>query len=357
MVAGHPNRILDLVRETNYIDWCHQVILVAVARGRAVHAAVVRRFDAAPKYEEFPAPVPSTENEELVEVVAAGLHPRVRSQANGSHYTSTQELPLIPGIDGVGRRADGSLVYFLLPDTTYGAMAERTVMDVRRSIPLSNGADPVLLAAAMNPGMSSWVALQRRVEFTPGQSVLILGATGSAGQLAIQIAKHLGARDVIAAGRGEDKLRALAALGADITVDLAADADEVAAELSTKAGNVDVVLDYLWGPPTQAAIMPMLTGREDRSRLLSWIQIGAIAGADIALPSAALRQANIHLLGSGQGSVSARGILDVLPSLVDEIGRGTFSVDAVNRPLADVESLWNQTPERATERIVFTPQS
>jgi NADPH:quinone reductase-like Zn-dependent oxidoreductase len=322
-----------------------------------VHAAVVREFDEAPKYEEFPEPAPSTENEELVDVLAAGLHPRVRSQANGSHYTSTEELPLIPGIDGVGRRADGSLVYFLLPDTTYGSMAERTVIDSRRSIPLPASADPILLAAAMNPGMSSWVALHRRVEFTPGQSILILGATGSAGQLAIQIAKRLGAGDVIAAGRGAEKLAALGALGADETVDLAADADEVAADISSKAANVDVVLDYLWGPRAEAAIMPILKGRDDRSRLLSWIQIGAIAGPDLALPSAALRQANIHFLGSGQGSVTASGILEVLPSLVEEIGRGTFTIDAVGKPLNDVEKLWNQKPERPAERIAFIPNT
>jgi NADPH:quinone reductase-like Zn-dependent oxidoreductase len=322
-----------------------------------VRAAVVREFDEAPKYEEFADPTPSTDDEELVEVLAAGLHPRVRSQANGSHYTSTDELPLIPGIDGVGRRGDGSLVYFLLSDTAYGSMAERTVIDARRSIPLPEDGDPIRLAAAMNPGMSSWVALQRRVQFTAGQSVLILGATGSAGQLAIQIAKHFGAGQVVAAGRGADRLAALEALGADTTIDRAANADAVAAEFSAKAGNVDVVLDYLWGAPAQDAILPLLTGREDRSRLLSWIQIGAIAGPDIALPSAALRQANIHFLGSGQGSVTARGMLEVLPSLVDEIDRGSFSIDAVARPLADVEQVWNESVGSASERIVLTPMT
>jgi NADPH:quinone reductase-like Zn-dependent oxidoreductase len=322
-----------------------------------VHAAVVRTFDEAPRYEEFPDPMPANSDEELIEVLAAGLHPRVRSQANGSHYTSTEELPLVPGIDGVGRRADGSLVYFLLPDTTYGSMAERTVIDVRRSVPLPAEANPVLLAAAMNPGMSSWVALKRRVDFTHGRSVLILGATGSAGQLAIQVAKHLGADSVIAAGRGADRLAALGTLGADETIDLAAAPEVVAAEFTAKAGDVDVVLDYLWGAPAEAAIMPVLMGRDDRSRLLSWVQIGAVAGADIALPSAALRQANIHFLGSGQGSVTARGILEVLPSLVEEIDKGTFSIDAVSHALSEVGELWNSTLARSTERIVFTPNS
>jgi NADPH:quinone reductase-like Zn-dependent oxidoreductase len=321
-----------------------------------VRAAVVRAFDEAPHYEKFPDPVPANDDEELIEVLAAGLHPRVRSQANGSHYTSTEELPLIPGIDGVGRRADGSLLYFLLADTTYGSMAERTVVDIRRSIPLPAAANPVLLAAAMNPGMSSWVALKRRVEFTPGQSVLILGATGSAGQLAIQVAKHFGAASVIAAGRGAERLEALSALGADETIDLAA-AESVSEDLTAKAGNVDVVLDYLWGAPAGAAIMPVLMGRDDRSRLLSWVQIGAVAGTDLALPSAALRQANIHFLGSGQGSVTARGILELLPALVDEIDKGTFSIDAVSHPLSEVGELWNSTLARSTERIVFAPKS
>lgn len=320
-----------------------------------MHAAVVKTFDSAPRYEEFPSPAPSSASEELVEVLAAGLHPRVRSQAKGSHYASTDELPLIPGIDGVGRRANGSLVYFILPDTVYGSMAERAVIDVRRSIPLAADANPVLLAAAMNPAMSSWVALKRRITFAAGQSVLILGATGSAGQLAIQVAKHLGAGEVIAAGRGKEKLAALAALGADTTIDLAASAEQVEAELADKAANVDVVLDYLWGPPAESAIMPLLKGRADRGRLLSWIQIGAVAGADISLPSAALRQANIHFLGSGQGSVTAEGILEILPALAKEIEKGTFSIDVVAKPLAGVEQIWSERPERSTERVVLTP--
>ena len=246
-------------------------------------------------------------------------------------------------------------MYFILRDSVYGAMAEQTVIDARRSIPLPAGADPITVAAAMNPGMSSWVALQHRIQFAPGQSVLILGATGSAGQLAIQIARHLGAGSVVAAGRGADKLAALGRLGADDTIDLAADPAQVAHDLAQKAANVDVVLDYLWGQPAESAIMPMLTGREDRSKLISWIQIGAIAGPSIELPSAALRQANVHFLGSGQGSVSTAGILSALPQLAVEIVNGTFSIDAVAKPLAEVESIWPAPTGGPTERIVLAP--
>src|SRR3954454_11747157 len=99
-------------------------------------AAVVSSFGTAPRYQEFPLPSPAGDHDLVVEVLAAGLHPRVRSQADGSHYTSTDELPLVPGIDGVGRGPDGVPRYFVLPDTALGAMAERTVIDVRRSIAL-----------------------------------------------------------------------------------------------------------------------------------------------------------------------------------------------------------------------------
>jgi hypothetical protein len=116
-----------------------------------------------------------------------------------------------------------------------------------------------------------------------------------------------------------------------------------------------VVLDYLWGTPAESVIMPLLTGREDRTRLISWVQIGAIAGATISLPSAALRQANIHFLGSGQGSVSASVILSTLPHLAAEIDKGSFSIDAVARPLSKVESIWNAPTAGPTRRIVLMP--
>src|SRR5580704_4432346 len=181
-------------------------------------AAVVSSFGTSPRCEEFPAPFPAGDDDMVIDVVAAGLHPRVRSQADGSHYTSTGELPLVPGIDGVGRGADGLLRYFVLPDTTMGAMAEQTVIDVRRSIVLPEDSDPVAVAAAMNPAMSSWVALRRSIEFRTGQRVLILGATGNAGRIAVQVAQLLGAQRIVVAARHADRLAALPALGATDTV-------------------------------------------------------------------------------------------------------------------------------------------
>jgi len=320
-----------------------------------MHAAVVTTFDSAPRYQEFPAPVPAGPDEMLVDVLAAGLHPRVRSQANGSHYTSTNELPLVPGIDGVGRGPDGRLRYFILPDTTMGAMAGQTVIDVRRSVVLSDSTDPVAVAAAMNPAMSSWVALRRRVPFQPGQDVLVLGATGSAGQLAVQIARLSGAKMVIAAGRDAGRLAALPALGATATVRLDGDARVTADRIEQAAADVDVVIDYLWGEPAAAAMIAVVTHRADRGKPLSWIQIGSVAGPTAPIPSAALRAARLQIVGSGQGSVSAREYVAELPAIAEAITAGTLDVDVRAVPLADVEQAWAAAAD-AKERIVLTPQ-
>jgi NADPH:quinone reductase-like Zn-dependent oxidoreductase len=319
-------------------------------------AAVVSSFDTAPHYEEFPVPIPAGGDDMVIDVIAAGLHPRVRSQADGSHYTSTGELPLVPGIDGVGRGGDGLLRYFVLPDTRVGAMAEQTVIDTRRSIVLPEDADPITVAAAMNPAMSSWVALRQRVPFQAGQNVLVLGATGSAGQMAVQIAKRLGANQVIAAGRNPSRLAGLPALGATDTVVLDGDADPVTRRLGQAAADVDVVIDYLWGEPAAAAMVALVTGRADRGQPLAWIQVGSVAGSAASIPSAALRAARLQIIGSGQGSVSTREILAELPALAQEITAGRFEIDARATSLTDVEQAWADAAGPA-QRIVITPQN
>ena len=110
--------------------------------------------------------------------------------------------------------------------------------------------------------------------------------------------------------------------------------------LGAAAAEVDIVIDYLWGEPASSAIVALLTAREDRSRAMDWIQIGAIAGPTIELPSVALRSANFRLQGSGQGAVSPRGYLAELPSLIGEITAGTIEVTPNPVPLARVTAAW-----------------
>jgi NADPH:quinone reductase-like Zn-dependent oxidoreductase len=318
-----------------------------------INAAVVTSFAEPPRYQQFEVPAPSGD-EVLADVLAAGLHPRVRSGAAGAHYTSSGTLPMIPGVDGVGRLPDGKVVYFASDNDVLGSMADKALVDPRRTVELPAGTDVAKVAAAMNPAMSSWVALRRRVPLQPGQGVLILGATGSAGAMAVQVARRLGAGRVVGAGRDRGRLQALIPAGADEVVQLTDDAEATKAALAAAAAETDIVVDYLWGQPAQQAMTALVTARSDRSRLLDWIQIGSIAGAGIELPSALLRQANFRLQGSGQGSVSPRGYVAELPALVEEISAGTIAVQARPVPLAEVEQAWT-AKENPGERTVLMP--
>jgi NADPH:quinone reductase-like Zn-dependent oxidoreductase len=320
-----------------------------------MQAALVTALGSAPRSTDIAEPT-AGEHEVVVDVLAAGLHPRVRSQADGSHYAGTGELPFVPGVDGVGRDPDGRLRYFALDGTGPGSMAERTVVDLRASVVLPERTDPIAVAAAMNPAMSSWVALRRRIRFEAGQDVLVLGATGNAGRMAVRIARLLGAGRVVAAGRDATRLGALADGTSDATdtVSLVGSDEEVGTRLAAAAADVDVVLDYLWGEPMAVAVAAIVTERSDRRRPLTWIEIGSSAGVVAPIPSAALRASQLQIVGSGQGSVGTADIVAELPEIAAAIDRGDVDVDARAVPLAEVEAAWDR-PAGAVERVVIVP--
>jgi NADPH:quinone reductase-like Zn-dependent oxidoreductase len=242
-------------------------------------------------------------------------------------------------------------VYCVVHDTPFGTMAAQVVADRRRCVALPEGTDEAIVAAAMNPAMSSWVALRLRAPIEPGQSVFVLGATGNAGQMAVQIAKLLGAGRVVGAGR---EVQRLASSGADEVVSLVGERAAVAAAIAQAASECDIVLDYLWAEPAAHAMMALLSARSDRGKSIHWIQIGSVAGPTLALPSVALRSTNLRVLGSGQGSVSTKAIVNELPRLTEELVAGRIAVDAVRVSLADVEQAWN-APVPAGCRVVLVP--
>ncbi|MFN8582496.1 MAG: zinc-binding dehydrogenase [Gemmatimonadaceae bacterium] len=206
----------------------------------------------------------------------------------------------MPGIDGVGRLPDGRRVYFLAADDAIGTLAERTFADSRLTVDLPDEVSASVVAAGMIPAISSWVALTLRAPLQPGQSVLVLGATGTAGQLAVQIAKYLGAGRVVAVGRNQQALQRVHDLGADVVrlTGTKQDGDAVAAA----ASDVDIVLDYLWGTVASAVMPALCHRREAESRALTWVLIGSMAGDEIALSlSVLLRKRNLHILGNGPG--------------------------------------------------------
>jgi len=318
-------------------------------------AAVVTSFDEAPHYLDFEVPSPASSGGYLVDVLAVGLHPRVRTGASGAHYTSTRTLPMIPGIDGVGRRSDGKLVYFATDDDVVGTMAEKALVDPRRALELPDDADVAVVAAAMNPAMSGWLAMRTRAALRAGERVLVLGANGAAGRAAVALAGHLGAT-VVAAGRNAE---VLAGLGADVTVSLepapaVTDPDPVAAVLAEHGAEVDVVVDYLWGQQTERALASVLGGSRDPAKPLRWVQVSTTAGPDITLPGALLRSSALQLTGSGLGSVSpARMAAELAELLVVLVGLPPTTTPELT-PLADVERAWTTEPATG-HRIVFVP--
>ncbi|MDT0157150.1 zinc-binding alcohol dehydrogenase family protein [Microbacterium sp. ARD32] len=307
-----------------------------------MHAATLTHADRPPVYATLPEPTPGP-GQIAVDVLAAGLHHLTRGRATGQHYSNGVTLPLTPGVDGVVRDETGTLRYVVLDDTVAGTFAERTVIDPDRSVVLPAGTDPVIIAAAMNPAMSSWVALRRRIEFPAGARVLVTGATGASGRLAVQIAKLLGAGHVIAAGRNRERLEDLRDLGADQLIGL----DEFEA-----AADADVVLDYLWGAPAASALIPMLTRRRDRSAPLTWVQIGSMAGDTAPIPGAALRSSRLQIVGSGIGSVPARDLIAELPAIAEALSSGALRTQAHAVPLREIEHYWDAP---SVERIVFVP--
>lgn len=314
-----------------------------------INAALVESFGEAPHFRSIRTPQPAAARE-LVEVLAVGLHPVTRAMASGKHYASSGELPFIPGMDGVVRKDDGSLWY--VGGAGMGTLAERILINPRAAIPLPPDADPATVAASMNPALSSWVVLRARVPFTAGQSVLVMGATGAAGSLAIAAARRLGAGRVVAAGRNRARLAQLLDEGADEAVELSEDNESTAAALAAAAAQVDLVLDYVWGAPTERAMRAMIIARTDHAQLLDWVHIGGMAGSTISLDGAVLRSNALRISGSGLGSIDLERA--DLPGLVAAVTSGALAIRPRVVPLSQVQGAWAQT-DAPGERTVIVP--
>jgi NADPH:quinone reductase-like Zn-dependent oxidoreductase len=316
-------------------------------------AAIVERGGAAPVYGDFDEPA-ARDGEAIVAVRAAALSNLARGQAAGSHYSSETVFPFVPGSDGAGRLGDGTRVYFVAPRNPFGAMGERAAVRRDFCVPVPDGVDDVTAAAIGNPGMSSWAALTERAKLVAGEAVLINGATGVSGKLAVRIAKHLGAGAVVATGRNPDALKALPALGADSVIDLNDTPENLVARLreQIRAFNVGVVLDYLWGPPAERIIAAIAGDGGTAAARIRFVEIGGMAGRDITLPSAALRGSGLEILGSGLGSVPFQHLIACAAALMQAVVPARLTVATETAPLGDVAAAWNR--KTGGNRLVFT---
>ncbi len=318
-------------------------------------AAVLHELGKVPRCEDFAEPT-AGQDEAVVRVRSASLKAIDKQLAGGSHYASPRELPVVCGTDGVGDLEDGTRVFFGGPRRPYGAMAERTVVPRAFCFPVPSGLDDDRAAALPNPGVSAWLSLTQRAQLAPGETVLILGATGVIGQLAVQMAKLLGARRVIGAGRNERMLSILSELGADATIQLDQDQDSLKDAFARAAGDqgFDVIIDYLWGRPTEA-LLAAITKSEfavvtKETRL---VQAGESAGPTISLPAAVLRSTALTILGTA-GIPSREVLVEAMQQVMARAARGELRIETERVPLADIARVW-QRQGQSGRRIVVTP--
>jgi NADPH:quinone reductase-like Zn-dependent oxidoreductase len=319
-------------------------------------AAVIHALGQPPRFEDFPEPT-AGEGEVGVAVRAAALHPVVRARVSGASSGSANVFPLIPGIDGVGYLNDGTRVYFFASARPpYGTMAERSVVRREMTFPLPDHLDDLTAAAVFNPAQSSWLAFTQ-AQLAQGDTVLIVGATGVAGKLAVQIAKRLGAGKVIALGRNAQALSELPRLGADVTISLNQPDQEVIGAIvnATSTTGIHVIVDYLWGPPTEAVIAALThQGVTQGVRSVHLAEIGQMAGPTITLSASVLRNSGLVISGSGLGSAQIERFRDVMPQLIAEAATGTLRIETEAVPLAEIEVAWQrQTPDN--RRLVVLP--
>jgi NADPH:quinone reductase-like Zn-dependent oxidoreductase len=317
-------------------------------------AAVIEAPGDSAHYSDFAEPG-DHEGRQVVELVAAGIHPIVRGLASGQHYGSSAQWPLVPGVDAVVRSAEGVLAYSGFPQPPYGTLAERISVPSFLWIPLPEGADPARVAGGVNPGLASWLPLQaRRTEIGRLDNVLILGVTGMAGRLAVQNARILGATRVTGAGRGAQSLSDAVKAGAT-TVALSGDRERDGAAIlhALEGSSPDIVLDFLWGAPAESTFAALgRRGLEADRADISYVQIGAAAGSEAAVPAALLRSRKLRITGSGAGSASIADIIAEIPRYIQLISDGAVNVPIRTFPLSMVSEAW-EAAERGRPRVVI----
>jgi NADPH:quinone reductase-like Zn-dependent oxidoreductase len=320
-------------------------------------AAVVKAPGQKPEYTNFPEPV-AKEGEEVISVRASALSHLTKSRASGSHYSSDGEFPAVAGTDGVGRTTEGQRVYFVLPEPPFGALAEKSLVKAQRCIPVPDELDDIIAAAIANPGMSAWAAMMERAQLKPGETVLVNGATGTAGRVAVQLAKYFGAAKVIATGRNEDELEEIRALGVDVAIPFTLGTLHPLGEkryeealISEFAKGIDVVVDYLWGESARAIIAAIAKGAED-AKPVRFVHVGAASGEEsIDLPGAALRSSAIVLMGSGLKSVRWSALLGAIKRVFEATIPARLQIAIKAVPLSEVEAYWSAP---AKPRVVCT---
>lgn len=318
-----------------------------------MRAAVLTSYDAPPEAAEFDDPPSPDDGQLLVEVAAAGLNPVDLVIARGTSPYRVPALPSVCGLEGVGNVVlgdrEGERIYFDNPVAPYGSMAEKALIDARSAIPVPEDLEDALAISLGIAGLAAWLALEHKAAVQPGETVLVLGASGPVGLVAVQAAKLMGAGRVIAAARNPSGLQRAVTLGADESLSLVADELDKAFLETCGPASVDVVIDPLWGPPLVAALGVIAPG----ARI---VHLGNSAGLEATIPAARLRAkaATLHALTvfAVSGEVKAAAYAAMATHAI----AGALRVDTERVALDEVAGAWARQAASPGHKLVIVPE-
>jgi len=316
-----------------------------------MRAAVIERYGEPPVLRDVPEPTVDGAN--LVEVIAAPLNPVDLSIASGKFYAGSPPTPYVPGGEGIGRLLQngkpGPRVYFraALPN---GALAERAVVSQSQTVPIPDSVPDGVAAALGTPGIAAYLALTRRAQLKTGETVLILAASGVLGSCAVQVARLLGAGRIVAGARDEQQLARARELGADAIVDLK-QTDGLSDRIrEASGGQLNVVIDPVWGVPGVAALEAMSPfGRS--------VQLGQAAGPEAVVKSGILRGRYLSILGFTNFLVPWEEQAAAYRTLVDWATSGKLKVEFEVLPLEAAPVAWKRQASSPHRKLALSPQA
>jgi len=312
-----------------------------------MRVAVVTDFSQSPVLGDFAEPEPA-DGEVVLEMRAAAVSNLVRLVAAGKHYSSAAKPPLVAGVDGVGQLEDGSLVYVPGVRSPWGTIAERAAVSLAMVQHVPDGLSAVQASAVVNAAFASWLPLTRILEPGATPTVLVMGATGAAGSVAVPVAKHLGAARVIAVGREGAALRRTVERGADEVIPIDGDLESALERIG--ADGIDIVLDFLWGETAMLALPVLARTAPHPQHHMDWVNLGALGGVHVPLDSTLLRMSDLHVWGSGAGAYSPERRREMIDAALDLAAKDVIAVDVQERALADVGTTWTDRG-----RLVYVP--
>lgn len=309
-------------------------------------AAVITGYGKPPEYQEVDRPE-AVDDTELLEVELAGLNPVDLAIASGKFDAGSPPLPYTPGLEAIGRTGDGRRVWSDEARYPSGALASTTAIALGGGIELPDEISSAQAMAFGVAGMAAWLSLDWRGEISAGETVLINGASGTVGQIAVQVARILGAGRVVGAARSQTGREKVAALGADAVVDTGS--ETLIEDLAEAAGGgFDLVIDGLWGAPAMAAIETM----KQRGRL---IQVGNSAATHANVMAGRLRGGSIDIRGHRNFWAPRETRVEAFQRMCRLSLDGDLKIDVEVLPLRTVADAWRRQAASPGRKLALRP--